>query len=158
MRNVLIVVALVLVITIFLSACQGQEAGPLTRDFSIIMGEGEIIGEIAHDGEDVVEGIIGEFHRWEPNVLVAYKGDTIRLEVTNPRGSTHSFVLEEFLVDTELLKARGGTKTVEFTVDKAGIFQFECGEEWKDEDTQELTGECDPDHKRMVGYFIVLVG
>jgi hypothetical protein len=76
--------------------------------------------------------------------------------VTNLRGSTHSFILKEFLVDTESLEPRGGTKTVEFTVDKAGIFQFICGLEYEDEETGELTGDCAPDHKQMVGYFIVL--
>ncbi len=156
MRKILIVGALVLAAGFLFSACQGQAAGPVTRDFSIVMGEGEIVDVHEHEDEAEEETIIGEFHRWEPAVLVAFKGDTIRLTVTNPRGSTHSLILDEFLVDTEILEARGGTKTVEFVVDKAGIFQFACGVEWEDEDTGELTGECDPDHKRMVGYFIVL--
>ncbi len=152
MKKILIVGALVLAAGFLFSACQGGGvAGPVTRDFSIVMGEGEIIQEVNEE-----EVLTGEFHRWEPAVLVAFKGDTIRLTVTNPRGSNHSFTLAEFLVDTGSLKPRGGTKTVEFTVDKAGIFQFACGLQYEDEDTGKLTGDCDPDHKRMVGYFIVL--
>ncbi len=157
MKKLLIVAASLLAAGFLFSACQSQASGsePVTRDFNIIMGEGEIVSEHEHEGEEVQE-IVGEFHRWEPAVLIAFKGDTIRLNVENPRGSTHSLILDEFLVDTELLEIRGGTKTVEFVVDKAGIFQYACGLEWEDEDTGELTGECDADHKRMVGYFIVL--
>lgn len=155
MRKIFIVAALVLTAVFLFTACQGGAAGPVTRDFSIVMGEGEIVSAHEHEAEEIEE-IIGEFHRWEPAVLVAFVGDTIRLQVTNPRGGTHSFVLNEFLVDTELLEPRGGTKTVEFVVDKVGIFQYACGLEYEDEDTGELTDECDPDHERMVGYFIVL--
>ena len=180
MRKILIIVALVLAAGFLFAACQGGAAGPVTRDFSIVVGEGKIVTEHEHEAEEVeidseheheaeeVEidseheseaeeiEIVGSFHRWEPAVLVAFKGDTIRLEVTNLRGSTHSFILKEFLVDTESLEPRGGTKTVKFTVDKAGIFQFICGLEYEDEETGELTGDCAPDHKQMVGYIIVL--
>ncbi len=170
MRKILIVGALVLAAGFLFSACQGGgAAGPITRDFSIVVGEGKIVTEHGQESEaeeveidneheseaDEIE-IVGSIHRWEPAVLVAYKGDTIRLEVTNPRGSTHSFILDEFLMDTELLEPRGGTKTVKFTVDKAGIFQFVCGLKYEDEETGELTGDCAPDHKQMVGYIIVL--
>ena len=152
MRKLLIVGALVLAAGFLFTACQGGgAAGPVTRDFSIKMGEGEILQEVNEE-----EVLTGEFHRWEPAVLVAFKGDTIRLTVTNPRSTNHSFTLDEFLVDTGSLKPRGGTKTVEFTVDKAGIFQFACGLNFEDENTGQLTGDCAPDHKRMVGYIIVL--
>ncbi len=181
MRKTLIIVALVLAAGFLFAACQGGVAGPVTRDFSIVVGEGKIVtvhgheaeevdgehddeeADIGHDDEEIeMNGeaeeieIVGSFHRWEPAVLMAYKGDTIRLEVTNLRGSAHSFMLKEFLVDTGSLQPRGGTAIVEFTVDKAGIFQFVCGLEYEDEETGELTGDCAPDHKQMVGYFIVL--
>ncbi len=88
--------------------------------------------------------------------MVVHKGDKVVLTVENPRSKYHSFRLLEFLVDTGSLEPQGGTKTVEFTVDKAGIFQFVCGLEYEDKETGELTGDCAPDHKQMVGYFIVL--
>jgi len=152
MKKIIMVAALVLVAGFIFSACASDgTSGPVTRDFTVLMGEGETIAEV-----NGVDEITSEFHRWEPAVLVAFKGDTINLTVENPRGSTHSLILDEFLVDTELLEIRGGTKTVQFTVNKAGIFQYACGLEWEDEDTGELTDECDPDHQRMVGYLIVL--
>ncbi len=152
MKKIIMVAALVLVAGFIFSACaSGGTSGPVTRDFTVLMGEGETIAEV-----NGVDEITSEFHRWEPAVLVAFKGDTINLTVENPRGSTHSLILDEFLVDTELLEIRGGTKTVQFVADKAGVFQYACGLEWEDEDTGELTDECDPDHKRMVGYLIVL--
>ena len=172
MRKILMIAALVLAAGFLFAACQGQTAGAVKRDFSIVVGEGKIVTVHGHEAEEVdsehddeememdseaeeVE-IVGSFHRWEPAVLVAFKGDTIRLEVTNLRGSNHSFVLKEFLVDTGSLQPRGGTETVEFTVDKAGIFQFVCGLKYEDEETGELTGDCAPDHQQMVGYIIVL--
>jgi plastocyanin len=160
MRKIFIVGALALAAVFLFVACGGGAAGPVTRDFSIVLGEGEIIGEHEeeHDeeGEADEEAILGGFHRWEPSILVAFVGDTIRLTVTNPHGNAHSLVLDEFLVDTESLDPQGGSKTVEFVVDKAGIFQFACGLEYEDEETGELTDDCAPDHERMVGHFIVL--
>ncbi len=53
--------------------------------------------------------------------------------------------------ETPEMESRGGTAEVSFVADKAGIFQFACGlpyaEEW---------GNCGLDHKRQVGYLIVL--
>ena len=182
MRKILMIAALVLAAGFLFVACQGQTAGAVKRDFSIVVGEGKIVTVHGHDDEEADDEhddeeadsdhhddeememdseaeemeIVGSFHRWEPAVLIAYKGDIIRLEVTNLRGSAHSFMLNEFLVDTGSLPPRGGTETVEFTVDKAGIFQFVCGLKYEDEETGELTGDCAPDHQQMVGYITVL--
>ncbi len=141
-------------------------AGPsmplMTRTFDIVLGGGQIIGEHEEEGlheeEEIIGGhedeeeaaIIGEFHRWEPAVLIADVGDTILLTVTNPHANAHSFILPEFGVVTPLLP-QDGTAEVEFIVDKAGIFQFACGLPYNEE-----AGYCAPDHESMVGYFIVL--
>ncbi len=184
MRKILMIAALVLAAGFLFAACQGGgTSGPVTRDFSIVVGQGKVVTVHEHEAEEAdddhddeeadddhddeememeMDGeaeeieIVGVFHRWEPATLVAFKGDTIRLEVTNLRGSAHSFVLAEFLVDTGSLPPLGGTETVEFTVDKAGIFQFACGMKYVDEETGELTGDCAPDHEQMVGYITVL--
>ena len=102
------------------------------------MGEGEVIQEVNEKEE-----LTGEFHRWEPDVLVVNKGDKVVLTVTNPRSHAHSFILPDFGVVTTKLEPRGGTATVEFTADKAGVFQYACGTPF-DEDA----GDCGADHKR----------
>jgi len=114
--------------------------------FRIIMGEGEVIAEV--QGEDV---LTGEYHRWEPGTIVVNQGDRVILEIVNPRKNIHSFVLSAFNIDTGELQPRGGSATVEFTADKAGVFQFICGIP----QNKELM-HCDPDHGTMVGYLIVL--
>jgi plastocyanin len=117
-----------------------------TQAIDVIMGEGETIAEV--NGE---EEIVAEFHRWEPGVIVVNKGDTVDLTVTNPRGNAHTLILPEFGVTTPRLDARGGSAEVSFIADKAGVFQYACGLPHNHE-----TGDCDADHKRMVGYLIVL--
>lgn len=130
-----------------------------TRAFTIIMGEGEIVGENATTGEEI---IIGEFHRWEPDTMTVMKGDTVQLTVKNPRSHAHSFVLTDFAVDSGRIAGRAEqpnealrTKTVTFVADKAGVFKFSCGISF-DPATHEETLDCDPDHARMVGYLVVL--
>ncbi|MEM4314803.1 MAG: cupredoxin domain-containing protein [Nitrososphaerota archaeon] len=131
------------------------KTAPKTHKFTIIMGEGEIVQEV--DGE---EAITGEFHRWEPPVLVVKKGDTVELTVKNPRSHAHSFVLTDFAVDTGRIPGRAEQPdeakravTVTFIANKAGVFQFKCGVPHDHE-----KGDCDPDHARMTGYLIVLEG
>jgi len=146
---------------------------PTLREFTLIMGEGEIIGFVnSTTGQAYLEdrpeadeeGIIGEFHRWEPAVLVVNKGDTIRLTVKNPRSNDHSFQIVATTGDfsgttgtgdiqgkTNSGTTTGTEKTIEFTANKAGIFKFICATPHDHENHK-----CDPDHPRMVGYIIVL--
>lgn len=120
-----IIVVIALVVPLILAACQTSAGGskPVTQNLSIMMGEGTMI----HELENGEEELTGEFHRWEPAVLVVHKGDLVVLTVTNPRSHAHSFILPEFGVATPRLEPRGGTATVEFIADKAGVFQFACG-------------------------------
>lgn len=121
---------------------------PGKQAFTVIMGEGEVIGENATTGE---EEIIGEFHRWEPGVIVAHLGDEVTLTVKNPRKHVHSFVLDAFGVDTGPLAGRTGEATVTLVADQAGVFQFRCGTAF-----DPMAGLCGEDHERQVGYFVVL--
>ncbi len=147
MKKILVVVAMALIAAVLLSACQGG-GEPATQNLSIRMGEGEIIQEV--NGTDVLNG---EFHRWEPSVLVVNKGDKVVLTVENPRSKYHSFSLPDFGVVMPRLEPRGGTTTVEFIADKAGVFQFACAVPFNREGGAK---DCDLDHKRQVGYLIVL--
>lgn len=56
--------------------------------------------------------------------IVVNKGDTIRLTLTNSDGF-HDFVIDEFDVATKKIN-QGETDTIEFTVDKAGEFEYYC--------------------------------
>lgn len=142
----MVVPFLLLMAGLSLLACQGPGLEPKTRNLSIIMGEGEILQAVG--GEDK---LTGEFHRWEPSVLVAFKGDTIKLKVTNPRGNAHSFGLPAFGVTTPRLEPRGGTAEATFVLNEAGVFTWVCALP-HDHDKN----NCDLDHARMTGQFIVL--
>jgi len=119
-----------------------------TQHIKIIMGEGEVIAEV--QGEDVVSG---EYHRWEPNTIVVHQGDRVVLEIVNPRKAIHSFALPAFGINTGPLEPRGGSATIEFVADEAGVFQFLCATPH-----DHALNQCDPDHDTMVGYFVVLQG
>ena len=147
---VLLVITAVVVIGLILAGCTAStvQSSPETQNLSLRMGEGKIIQEV---GEE--DAITGEFHRWEPSVLVVNKGDSVVLTVENPRSKYHSFALPEFSVATPKLEPRGGTATVTFTADKAGTFQFVCSTPFSREGD---ATDCNLDHERQVGYLIVL--
>ena len=171
MKKLIVAISMLLLVSLVIIGCQGLvgsvgpagpagpegpaglqgpagEIEPAVQNLSIIMGEGETIEEV--EGEDT---LTGEFHRWEPAVLVVYKGDTVNLEVSNPRSKAHSLIIPDFGVATPKLDPRGGTATVEFVADKAGVFQYVCGIPFAREDG---ALDCNLDHKRQVGYLIVL--
>jgi plastocyanin domain-containing protein len=147
---VLLVTIAVVVIGLILAGCTASttQSSPETQNLSLRMGEGKIIQEV---GEE--DAITGEFHRWEPSVLVVNKGDLVVLTVENPRSKYHGFALPEFGVATPKLEPRGGTATVTFTADKAGTFQFVCSTPFSREGD---ATDCNLDHERQVGYLIVL--
>jgi heme/copper-type cytochrome/quinol oxidase subunit 2 len=123
---------------------------PKLQKITVLMGEGKVVAD--H------EGLIGEFHRWEPSVIVVKKGDTIELTVINPRKSAHSLVIPELGVDTGLIPGRldepdqsKRTVTLTFKVEQSGVFEFRCGTPFDPDEN-----ECSPDHPYQVGYIIVL--
>ncbi len=155
MRKILIVVATVLVASLLLSACAPAAPTPKTQTFDVYMWEKKAVGEgplnellpEAHDE------LISEFYHWEPSVLVVFKGDKVVLNVSNPRGTIHSFGIPAFGVETGPLAPRGGEATVEFVADRAGSFPYLCTIPW---DSTTDPEECHPDHKYMTGVLLVL--
>jgi plastocyanin domain-containing protein len=119
------------------------------------MWEKKAVGE--EPMEEVIPGahdlLLTEFYHWEPSVLVAFEGDTIVLNVSNPRGTVHSLVIPDFGVDTGPLAPKEGKATVEFVADKAGVFPFMCGIPWDPTTDPE---ECHPDHKYQTGSLVIL--
>ncbi len=62
-----------------------------------------------------------------PATLVVHKGDRVKIKVLNNIQSeppNHGFAISDFKV--EEVVNRGEDKTVEFTADKAGIFDIKC--------------------------------
>ncbi len=62
-----------------------------------------------------------------PSTLVVHKGDTVKIKVINNIKSeppNHGFAIPDFNI--EEVVNRGETKTVEFTADKAGVFDIKC--------------------------------
>ncbi|OGR79283.1 MAG: hypothetical protein A3I11_08370 [Elusimicrobia bacterium RIFCSPLOWO2_02_FULL_39_32] len=64
---------------------------------------------------------------WVPGTLIVRKGDKVKITAINNINSdpnTHGFAIDEFGV--KKVVARGEVATVEFTVDKEGLFTIYC--------------------------------
>jgi len=79
-------------------------------------------------------------YNFTPSVIKVKKGDRVKLVIT-ARDREHGFKLVAFHIDQKLPK--GEAVTVEFTVDRAGIFPFQC------------SVFCGSGHKKMTGQLIV---
>ncbi len=70
------------------------------------------------------EIIDGKYYpKFSLNKIEINKGDTVRLKITNTKG-THDFKIDEFNVYTET--PLNQEVIVEFTADKAGSFEYYC--------------------------------
>ena len=123
---------------------------PQTRTFQISMEEVEFYAEA--ENEEGEEGIsFVELHQWEPNTIIVNQGDTVVLEITNPRKHAHTLSIPAFGVNSEILEPREGMDTVSFVADTVGVFTFYCGLPYNPDKLY-----CDPDHNMMTGTIIVL--
>ena len=123
---------------------------PQTRTFQISMEEVEFYAEIENEeGEEEIAFV--ELHVWEPNTIIVNQGDTVILEITNPRKHAHTLSIPAFNVNSDMLEPRVGTDTVTFVADTPGVFTFYCGLPYNPDKLY-----CDPDHKMMTGTLIVL--
>ncbi len=163
MRKILIVVTIALAASLLLSACAGpaepagHELESKTQTFDIYMWEKKAVAEGSLvdllPPTETSADLLTEFYHWEPMVLVAFKGDTVVLNVSNPRGTIHNLAIPAFGVDTGPLTPRGGKATLEFVADRAGSFPYMCTIPW-DHTTDPET--CHPDHKYMTGVLLIL--
>ncbi|MCH7967580.1 MAG: cupredoxin domain-containing protein [Thaumarchaeota archaeon] len=120
-----------------------------TRTFDIILDEVKFFAKTENEGQEAV--VLVELHQWNPDLIVVNEGDTVVLNISNPRKHTHSFIVPEFGVSTNVLEPRTGSETIQFVADKAGIFTFSCGLPYN-----AASGQCEPDHSMMTGTLIVL--
>jgi len=123
---------------------------PQTRTFQISMEEVEFYAEVENEGGGEAIAFV-ELHRWEPNTIIVNQGDTVTLEITNPRKHAHTLSIPAFDVNTKILEPREGVDTVTFVADTPGVFTFYCGLPYNPDKLY-----CDPDHSMMTGTLIVL--
>ena len=123
---------------------------PQTRTFQISMEEVEFYAEVENEGGEEAIAFV-ELHTWEPNTIIVNQGDTVVLEITNPRKHAHTLSIPAFNVNSEMLEPRTGADTLTFVADTPGVFTFYCGLPYNSDKLY-----CDPDHNMMTGTLIVL--
>lgn len=127
-----------------------SNTNPQTRTFNIILDEVEFFADVENEqGEE--ETALVELHQWNPNLIIVNQGDTVVLNISNPRKNAHTFSIPEFGITTKILEPRTGSETIQFVADKTGVFTFACGLPYN-----AANGQCDPDHSMMTGTLIVL--
>ena len=115
-----------------------QPVAPTTVDLSLIItGLG-------------AAGAPAEHHFYNPQMVVARKGDTVRLRVMNLSFASHAIQVDGHGVRTKILFGGEGD-TISFVAAKAGVFPYRCYIPY-----DPATGACSPDHETMIGYLIVL--
>ncbi len=155
-RWLLVIIAAVALLVILAACSPAVTYEPKTQTIDIFINERKAVAEGALNellGEENHADLITEFYKWEPEVIVVNKGDTVVLNVTNPRGSVHGLEVPAFGIDTGPLEPRGGTATIEFIAAEAGTYTYNCSIPFDpDEDPQ----HCHPEHEFQVGTIIVL--
>ncbi len=88
------------------------------------------VGEKSNVSVGVVTGAVKEFtvtgenFSFIPSVMTVKKGDKVKINFKNQNGM-HNLIIDEFAVNTGIIKS-GEEKSVEFTADKTGSFQYYC--------------------------------
>ena len=134
------VVAVVLGATalIFNALSVPQPVAPAAVDLSLIItGLGAV-------------GAPAEHHFYNPQMVVARKGDTVRLRVMNLSFASHAIQVDGYDARTRILFG-GEQETMSFVATRGGVFPYRC---YIPHDP--TTGACSPDHETMIGYLIVL--
>lgn len=94
----------------------------------------------------------GRHHYYNPSMIVARRGDVLRIRFSNLTFNTHGLEFEGYGVRTQPLPGGPkGQQTVTFVADRPGVFKFKCYVPY-----DPATGDCSPDHDTQVGYLVVL--
>jgi hypothetical protein len=123
---------------------------PQTRTFQISMEEVEFYAEVENEGGEEAIAFV-ELHTWKPDTIIVNQGDTVVLEITNPRKHAHTLSVPAFDVTSKILEPIEGSDTITFVADTPGVFTFYCGLPYNPDKLY-----CDPDHNMMTGTLIVL--
>lgn len=91
-----------------------------------------------------------ESHLFDPQLLVARRGDQVTLRVMNQSNFRHGFEIVGYGVHAAEMNG-GQSDTIAFTADRPGIFVYRCNVPY-----DPATGSCSPDHERMLGHLVVI--
>jgi plastocyanin len=133
-------VAIALGLLVILAPAAPTPPPPATIDSSLLItGEGSIGGPALS-------------HLYHPQLLVARRGDTVRLRVINQSFYRHAIEVVGYDVRTgPLTGGEQSSEVLTFVADKPGIFVYRCYLPY-----EPATATCAPDHDRMVGHLIVI--
>ncbi len=145
------VAALVLSATglgLLLTASGPARPAPVTREIRLIISSVE-----PHNTSMVM---MEEMHVYFPSVLVVNRGDTIVLTVVNMDEHRHGFKIPDLGIasDNAVDIASGDKWTKTFTVDRSGVFIWECNVPYVPASGM-MEQDCGEDHAEMTGYLIV---
>lgn len=113
---------------------------PATIDLSLLItGEGSIGGPALN-------------HLYNPQMLVARRGDTVRLRVMNQSFYRHGIEIVGYGVRTgPLTGGEQASEVLTLLADKPGIFAYRCYLPY-----DPATATCAPDHDQMIGHLVVI--
>ncbi len=100
-------------------------------------------------------GAIGgpaESHLFDPQMLVARRGDEVTLRVMNQSHFRHAIEVVAYGIRTGELTG-GKSEVLTFTAGKSGIFEYRCYLPY-----DPATATCAPDHDQMIGHLVVIDG
>lgn len=133
-------VAIALTLLVVLAPEPPAPPPPATIDLSLLItGEGSIGGPALN-------------HLYNPQMLVARRGDTVRLRVMNQSFYRHGIEIVGYgLRSGPLTGGEQASETLSFVADKPGIFVYRCYLPY-----DPATATCAPDHDTMVGHIVVI--
>lgn len=133
----LVAVALSL-LTLLVPAQPAPAPAPTLIDLSLLItGRGAIGGPAVS-------------HLYDPQMLVARRGDTVRLRMLNQSNFRHGIEIVGYGIRTGELYG-GASQVLSFIADKPGIFEYRCYLPY-----DPATGTCAPDHDHMIGHLVVI--
>lgn len=131
-------VAIALSLLVVLAPIPPAPPAPAAIDLSLLItGQGSIGGPALS-------------HLYNPQLLVARHGDTVRLRVINQTFYGHGIEVVGYDVRSGRLSG-GAAETLSFTVNQPGVFEYRCYLPY-----DPATATCAPDHDHMIGHLVVI--
>lgn len=121
MKTLYKIVGLLLVLTIFVTACGNASADK--KASNVI--EYTLKTEMAN-GQMIFTGVGGGIDGFTNPTLTAQVGDTVKVTLTSGDGVEHGITFPDFNAVSQHVVGKGSSTTVTFTVDKPGNFKYFC--------------------------------